>query len=307
MGIDFPLGRDDVAARGNFCTVDDKGLIVDRRAGRIATELSSKLCIMLSKIHIKGAEVFVRPVKEHRFLIVFRGKGLSASMEDTDPERTGVAPKPVKASTSEAGRTASIVTEFITKASKVLSSHQPANMLLMRGFSKIPELPRFNDVYKLKAVAIASYPMYKGLARLLGMSVIESGSSFQDAVTLARDNWSDFDYFFIHFKKTDAAGEDGDFIRKVRAIEEVDSGLPSILSLEPDVLAVTGDHSTPAIYQGHSWHSVPFLISSKWCRPSRITKFGEQQCSTGNIGTIKGLDIMPLIMAHGQRLTKYGA
>jgi 2,3-bisphosphoglycerate-independent phosphoglycerate mutase len=228
-------------------------------------------------------------------------------MEDTDPERTGVAPKPVKASTSEAGRTASIVTEFITKASKVLSSHQPANMLLMRGFSKIPDLPRFNDVYKLKAVAIASYPMYKGLARLLGMSVIESGSSFQDAATLARDNWSDFDYFFIHFKKTDAAGEDGDFIRKVRAIEEVDSGLPSILSLDPDVLAVTGDHSTPAIYQGHSWHSVPVLISSKWCRPSRITKFGEQQCSTGNIGTIKGLDIMPLIMAHGQRLTKYGA
>lgn len=307
MGIDFPLEPDDVAVRGNFCTVDGSGLITDRRAGRIATEKSAELCRLLGQIKLDGSQVFVSPVKEHRFLVVFRGKNLSPEIEDTDPGRTGVAPKPVTSLAKEASRTVGVVASFLDQAKKVLAKHHPANMVLLRGFSKIPQLPKMTEVYKLRAVAIATYPMYKGLARLLGMTVFDGGASIRDSIRVARENWGDFDYFFIHFKNTDAAGEDGDFHRKVAAIEEVDAALPDLLALKPDVIAVTGDHSTPAMLKSHSWHSVPFLISSRWCRPSRVSKFGETACLAGNLGIIKGMEVMPLLMAHGLRFTKYGA
>ncbi|MCX8126391.1 MAG: 2,3-bisphosphoglycerate-independent phosphoglycerate mutase, partial [Dehalococcoidia bacterium] len=307
MGIDFPLGPEDVAARGNFCTVDSDGTITDRRAGRISTEKSTELCRLLQKIRVDGADILVSPVKEHRFLVVFRGKELSPEIEDTDPGRIGVAPKPVRPVTAAAKRTAEMVTSFLQQARTVLANKHPANMILLRGFSKVPQLPKMGDVYKIRPAAVASYPMYKGLARLLGMTVFDGGASVKDSINIVGQHWSEFDYFFIHVKRTDAAGEDGDFARKVATIEEVDSLLPDLLALKPDVVVVTGDHSTPATLKSHSWHPVPFLISSQWCRPSRISKFGETACATGNLGIIKALDIMPIIMAHGLRLTKYGA
>lgn len=307
MGIDFPLGPDDVAIRGNFCTIDAGGLITDRRAGRITTEKSTELCHLLEKVRLDGVEVFVSPVREHRFLLVFRGKNLSAEIEDTDPGRIGVAPKPVIATVPEATRTAEIVSTFIDQARRILINQRPANMVLLRGFSKLPQLPKMNDVYKLRSAAVAGYPMYKGLARLLGMTVFDGGASIKDSIRTLNRCWAEFDYFFVHVKKTDAAGEDGDFLRKVAAIEEVDAALPELLALAPDVLAVTGDHSTPAVLKSHSWHTVPILISSRWCRPSHVSKFGETACASGNLGIIKGLDIMPLLLAHALRLTKYGA
>jgi 2,3-bisphosphoglycerate-independent phosphoglycerate mutase len=307
MGIDFPLGPDDIAARGNFCTVDSAGIITDRRAGRIATEKSAELCRLLAQIKLDEVQIFVSPVKEHRFLVVFRGKGLSPEIDDTDPERVGVSPKSVRPLTAAAVRTAGIVTSFLEQTRMILAQHRPANMVLLRGFSRVPQLPRLAEVYKLRAAAIATYPMYKGLARLLGMTVFDGGSTIHDSIRTAREQWAEFDFFFIHVKNTDAAGEDGNFSHKVAAIEEVDAALPDLLALKPDVIAVTGDHSTPAVLKAHSWHPVPLVISSMWCRPSGVSKFGETNCAAGNLGIIRGLDIMPLLMAHGLRLTKYGA
>jgi len=307
LGIDFPLQPDDIAARGNFCTVDDSGFIVDRRAGRIATEKAANLCRLLSDLKIPGLEVIVRPVREHRFLLVLRGNGLSPKLEDTDPERTGVAPLAVKATSLDANTTARRVQVFVDEARRILRDQRPANMILLRGFAKLPNIPKFPAVYKMRAAAVVTYPMYKGLARVLGMNVYEGTSDSSGSVKVLADVWDDHDYFFVHFKKTDAYGEDGDFSRKVAAIEELDGAVAGIEALKPDVLAVTGDHSTPAVLKGHSWHSVPFLIHSKWCRPSGVEHFNESACVRGNLGIFPGLAVMPLLMAHALKLTKYGA
>lgn len=307
LGIDFPLQRDDLAARGNFCTIDDRGLVTDRRAGRIPTEQTAELCQILSRIRLPAVELFVRPVREHRFLAVFRGANLSSALEDTDPERLGVAPLDVKAVAPSAGPTASIVQSFVAQSRAALASRHPANMVLLRGFSKLPDMPQFDDIFRLRSAAVAIYPMYKGLARLVGMKVFHGGDSIRDGIAIVAREWANFDFFFLHFKKTDSAGEDGDFARKVAAIEEVDAALPRLLTLKPDVIAVTGDHSTPAPLKSHSWHSIPFLIHSRWCRPSRVAKFDEAACASGNLGVFSTVDVMPLTMAHALRLTKYGA
>jgi 2,3-bisphosphoglycerate-independent phosphoglycerate mutase len=307
LGIGFELTKNDVAARGNFCTVDEDGLITDRRAGRITTEKCTELCKLLSQIKIGGVELFVWPVKEHRFMLVLRGDGLSAEIGDTDPQRLGVAPNMAIAAMPAAKQAAQTVNVFIGEASKVLARHHPANMILLRGFSKLPDMPSMNEIYKLTPAAIAVYPMYKGLAKLIGMKVFNAEGGIQEELKVLADCFDKHDFFYVHVKHADSAGEDGDFSRKVKVIEEVDSALPRLLDLKPDVIVVTGDHSTPAVLKGHSWHPVPVLLYSQWCRTDSVKEFSESACSSGGLGRLHATNIMPLAMANALKLTKFGA
>jgi len=307
IGIDFDIQQGDVAARGNFCTVDETGLITDRRAGRISTEKCAELCQLLDGVVIDEVKLFVCPVKEHRFIVVFRGEELASELSDSDPQQIGVAPKVVTALRPEAGRMAGIINQFIAQAKAILAGHYPANMVLLRGFSQRPQFPTMGEVYKLKPAAIASYPMYRGLAKLVGMEILKTGTSIEDEFATLKQNYANYDFFFLHIKGTDSAGEDGDFDRKVRVIEEVDNTLPSLTSLEPDVIVVTGDHSTPALLKGHSWHPVPILLHSKWCRPDRVSEFSESACVSGGLGRFPATQIMPLAMANALKLNKFGA
>ena len=307
LGIDLDLKPDDIAARGNFCTVDKAGLVTDRRAGRISTEKCAELCRLLSEIKIDGAKLFVRPVREHRLAVVFRGEGLSPEISDSDPQQTGVAPKAMKALKPAASRTADIAGEFITQARAILAKHQPANMVILRGFSRKPDLPTMGEVYKLKPAAIACYPMYRGLAKLVGMQLLETGPTITDEFDALKQNYADYDFFFLHIKGADSAGEDGDFDRKARIIEEIDQALPALTGLEPDVIVVTSDHSTPALLKGHSWHAVPVLLYSKWCRADRVGEFSETACIAGGLGRLPATQVMPLAMANALKLAKFGA
>ncbi|MBI4331257.1 MAG: 2,3-bisphosphoglycerate-independent phosphoglycerate mutase [Chloroflexi bacterium] len=307
LGIDFDLQDGDVAARGNFCSVDRNGVITDRRAGRISTEECSVLCQELQKIKIPGVQVFVLPVKEHRFALIMRGAALRAELADTDPQREGMAPLPIVPLDRKAERTARLVKQFVSAARDVLKDEKKANMVLLRGFSLRPALPPFEEVFKLRAAAIASYPMYRGLAKLVGMEVLTTGSTLTDELATLEANFGKFDFFYVHVKGADSAGEDGDFARKVKVIEEVDAALPRISTLGPDVLIVTGDHSTPAVMKSHSWHPVPFVIRSKSCRPDRLDKFSEDHCLRGHLGNFPALAVMPVALAHALKLNKYGA
>jgi 2,3-bisphosphoglycerate-independent phosphoglycerate mutase len=310
LGVDFDLHKDDIAARGNFCTVDGKGLITDRRAGRITTEKCQELCTILNKIKVEGVKIFVTPVREHRFLFVLRGNSLSPDIFDTDPQKTGELPleaKPKKQKSSLDRHTADLINSFVSKASKVLSNQHPANMILLRGFSKMPNIPTMSEIYKLNPAAIATYPMYRGLSKLVGMKVVAAPVDITESVQVLKNNFSDYDYFFIHFKETDSSGEDGNFERKVKAIEKVDKVIPQILDIKPDVFIITGDHSTPATLKAHSWHPLPIMIFSKWCRRDAVAKFTESACLSGGLGIFSSVNIMPLAMANALKLTKFGA
>ena len=307
IGIDFPLEPEDIAARGNFCTVDEAGLVTDRRAGRISTEKCTDLSKLLDGLVIEEARILVRPVKEHRFIAVFRGRGLYPDISDSDPQQTGVAPRVITALNPQADKTASIANQFIAQAKAILGEHHPANMVLLRGFSRRPQFPQMGEVYKLKPAAIAGYPMYRGLAKLVGMEVLATGASVEDEFATLKRNYANYDFFFLHIKATDSAGEDGDFDRKVRIIEQIDAALPQLLSLKPDVIVVTGDHSTPALLKGHSWHPVPILLYSKWCRPDRVGEFSESACAAGGLGRFSATQVMLLAMANALKLTKFGA
>lgn len=310
VGIDFDLKPGDIATRGNFCTVDSGGLVTDRRAGRITTEMCGELCRRIDGITIGHTTAIVKPVKEHRFIVVFRSHSpeeLSPEVSDTDPQQTGVVPRTAVALSPQAGAMAAIANEFIARAKSILAGSHPANMLLLRGFSRRPQWPSMPEIYRVTPAAIASYPMYRGLARLVGMDVLETGSAVHEEFRTLIGHYNDFDFFFLHVKGADAAGEDGDFERKVRVIEEVDRALPLLLDLQPDVVVVTGDHSTPAVLKGHSWHPVPVLLYSKVCRSDRATEFSESACLTGGIGRIPATAIMPLAMANAFKLNKFGA
>jgi len=307
LGIDFDLKPADIAARGNFCTIDKAGLVTDRRAGRISTEKCTELCKLLNEIKIEGVKLFVRPVREHRFAVVFRGEELSPEVSDSDPQQTGVAPKAVKALNPQADMTANIANEFIAQARAILAKHHPANMVLLRGFSRKPNLPTMGEVYKLKPAAIAAYPMYRGLAKLVGMQLLKTGPAITGEFDALKQNYADYDFFFLHIKGADSAGEDGDFDRKVKTIEEIDKALPALTGLEPDVIVVTSDHSTPALLKGHSWHPVPVLLYSKWCRADRVGEFSETACILGGLGRLSATQVMPLAMANALKLAKFGA
>ncbi|MEX1254438.1 MAG: 2,3-bisphosphoglycerate-independent phosphoglycerate mutase [Dehalococcoidia bacterium] len=310
LGIDFDLRPSDVAARGNFCTLDTEGRIIDRRAGRIASEASAALCERLREIELPGAALFVEPVKEHRFVVVLRPNGSSAlsdKLADTDPQRIGATPLEPRALAPEAEPTVDLERRFVGGSRAALNGASPANGLTLRGFASVPDFPRFPEVFGLRAAAIAIYPMYRGLAKLVGMTVLATGTTYDDEIETLRKHWDDFDFFFIHYKPADAAGEDGDFERKVDAIEAFDQAVLRLHDLKPDVLMIAGDHSTPAVMAGHSWHPVPFLLHGKNTRKDETDGFSETACLRGSFGIFPASEVMPLAMAHAGRLTKYGA
>ena len=308
LGVDFPLQRQDVAARGNFCTMDDEGRLTDRRAGRIPTEVGAKLCDLLGEIELPGVELFVRPVKDYRFLFVLRGPGLSDAVSETDPQMTGVPALEPQALKPEAAKTAELVQLFLEKAQAVLKDHHPANAMVLRGFAQTPDWPTFTEVYGMRAAAIALYPMYRGVAKLVGMEVLDVHGDLEDEFALLEQAWADYDFFFVHIKPTDSSGEDGAFDRKVGVIERVDALLPRLLALDPDVVVVTGDHSTPAALKSHSWHPVPAMLYAKTGRRDSVTRFGETACLSGGLGPhLPGCELLPLALAHAQRMKKFGA
>lgn len=308
LGIGFDLQDRDVAARGNFCTVGPDGVVTDRRAGRISTQTNERLCQKLRSIDLEGVDVRIETVKEHRFLLVLRGDGLSGEIEDTDPHEVGEKPHSAEPKTPDARQTAELVDAFVSQAREVLADEDPANMVLLRGFASRPDWPQFPDAYGLDAACIANYPMYRGVSRLVGMNALEVGENVGEKFELVEDKWDDYDFFFVHEKRTDSSGEDGDFDMKLTVIEEVDRHLPQLMDLEPDVLVVTGDHSTPSKLKSHSWHPVPVFIWGENVRADAVEEFGDRQCQTGALGPqFPARDLMALALANADRLTKFGA
>jgi 2,3-bisphosphoglycerate-independent phosphoglycerate mutase len=309
-GIGIEVNPGDVAIRGNFCTVDENGRITDRRAGRISTEEGAKRVELLKQIKLPGVETIVEAVQDYRFALLLRGEGLSGDIADTDPQATGVPPLPAVAQSTGAQYTALLVNKWLDAAADILKGHEPANMVTLRGFAMDPDLPKYKDVYKLKAACVAVYPMYKGVARLVGMDVIPTDihDTPADEFNHVARIWNDYDFVFCHIKYTDSRGEDGNFDAKVKVIEEVDAALPILTGLNPDVLIITGDHSTPATYKAHSWHPVPTLLyAPKTHMPDRAQCYGERECMGGALGQFPAADLMPLALAHANRLAKYGA
>ncbi|OWK41060.1 2,3-bisphosphoglycerate-independent phosphoglycerate mutase [Fimbriiglobus ruber] len=307
LGINFPVGAKDVAIRGNFCTLGPDGKITDRRAGRPTTERCIEVVNKLRTIKVPGVEVFVEPVKEHRFVLVFRADGLGGQVNDTDPQMVGAVPLKAEGADPASAKTAAVANEFIAKTQEVLKNEKDANGCTLRGFATYPNIITFADLYGLKPAAIAVYPMYKGLARLVGMDILDAGQTLADQVATLKRVWNDYDFFFLHYKYTDSTGEDGNFPEKVKKIEQFDAAIPEIRALKPDVLIVTGDHSTPSKMKSHSWHPVPTLIVADTARTDDATEFSERTCLHGGLGQFQAVHLMLLAMAHAGRLGKYGA
>lgn len=310
LGADFREG--DVALRGNFATLDPEGKVVDRRAGRPSTEENQRVIAKLKEAipRIEDVEVHFYTESEHRFLVILRGEGLSDGITDTDPQKTGLPPLEAKPLNEASAKTARIVNLLSQRIREALKDEPRINGALFRGASQKPRFPSFQEVYGLRAAAVASYPMYKGLAALVGMEVLPvegEGDAHEGKLKALRENWERFDFFYLHFKKTDAKGEDGDFWGKVREIERFDALLPEILALGPDVLALTGDHSTPALLKAHSWHPVPLLLKGPFLRRDEAKRFTEAEALKGSLGHLRGVELMPLLLAHAGRLLKYGA
>jgi 2,3-bisphosphoglycerate-independent phosphoglycerate mutase len=309
LGAGLELKPGDVAARANFCSVDAKGVITDRRAGRIPSETCAKLVARLKHEipRIEDVELVLEPGKGHRFVVVLRGPGLADGVSDADPHHEGAPVPKSEAHAPAAEKCARIVNAFVARAAQVLANDHPANAILMRGISARPYLPGYAERFRLRAVAIAAYPMYRGVAQLAGMSVVTPGESPAESFAVARERWSEYDFFFIHAKATDMAGEDGNFAAKVAAIEAVDAALPGLLELKPDVLCVTGDHSTPVPMQAHSWHPVPALIHAKFAGADRLPRFHEAATRSGSLGLLASRDLMGVLLANAGRLDKFGA
>ena len=307
LGVGIDLTPKDVAARGNFATKDATGVITDRRAGRISTEETKIICMQLQDEikQIDGVEIHITPGKEHRFVLVLRGDNLSDKITDTDPQKTGMKPIPCKAIEPEAKKTAQIIQKFTERAEPLLKP--PANTILLRGFAKHPRLPSMQERFKLKPCAIATYPMYKGLARLVGMEILDTGTTPTDEIETLRRHWDSYNFFYVHIKRTDSMGEDGNFEGKVALIEEVDKIIPDILALKPDVFVVTSDHSTPAVIKSHSWHPNPFLLFSKYIVPDDVEIFAERAFMKGGLGRFPAIHAIPLMLANALKLRKFGA
>jgi len=309
LGIGFNLTEKDVAARVNFATVDEKGRVLDRRAGRIKTELNKRLCEKILK-NIKldpSIKFFLYPVKDYRAVLILRGDDLWGDLIDTDPQKLGVVPHEVKVTNPRSKKTAKIVSDFIAQTKDILANEKPANMILLRGFDKYIPFRSIKERYGLKALAIAEYPMYKGMARLLEIDVIENLSGLDSQVEALKNNYNKYDFFYFHIKKTDSLGEDGDFNGKVKEIEKIDTVIPQIVELNPDVLVITSDHSSPALLRYHSWHPVPVILKSIYARKDSVKKFDEISCANGILGLRPTTDLMPLALACANRLEKFGA
>jgi 2,3-bisphosphoglycerate-independent phosphoglycerate mutase len=307
LGLNMTIEGNDIAARGNFCTVKD-GIVTDRRAGRVETQIGERLCKKMAEAipSIDGVKVIIQPGISHRFAIIFRGEGLSDELEDADPHKDNKPLIPAVAKSANAEKTAMIINKFIKTAMDLLKGESKANGLLLRGFSRKPDIPPFPERYKMNALAITTYPMYRGIAKVLGMKAEKEPRSYDEMIDILRDNYDKYQFFFMHIKETDVAGEDGNFKEKVRAIEFVDRILPAIAALNPRVLVITGDHSTPCSLAGHSWHQVPLLIVAQTGETDGIT-YHEKNCVKGSIGTIYSKELMSLALAYGSKLDKYGA
>ncbi len=308
MGIGVDMGENDLVARGNFATLTN-GLITDRRAGRIPSSENANICEKINRElgPVEETEITLFPGKEHRFVVRFRGEGLSDSLSDADPQKNNKAPISTEAKIEEAERAAKIVNVFMKKTTLLLKDSPKANTVLLRGFSKLPSLPAMDNLFHLKPVAVAHYPMYRGLAKLVGMEVADVGPTIEDVFATAEKIYADYNFFYLHVKKPDAAGEDGSYEEKIKAISEIDTYIPRLLALNPDVLAVTSDHSTPCLLKSHSWHPNPFLIFSHTAQQDRVDNFSEIQCSSGYLGRFPALNTLPLLLAHAEKLNKYGA
>lgn len=308
-GIGLQVAPGDVAARGNFCTLDGDGLITDRRAGRLPSEAAAPLVEQLDSIKIPGYTFEIRQVREYRFALVARGEGLEPGLSDTDPQRVGQAPLHVVPETPQSQASAELFNQWIEASRSVLAQEPLANGLTLRGFSTDPELPQFGQSYGLNALCVAVYPMYKGVAKLVGMEILEfEGEDPADEFSALGPRWDEFDFAFIHVKAPDSRGEDGDFEGKAAVIEQIDRELGRLMDLEPAVLAVTGDHSTPARMRSHSWHPVPLLLwAPDTVRPDDSLSFGERDCARGGLGTFPAKSLMALLLAHAGRLNKFGA
>jgi len=311
MGAGLQLSPQDVAARGNFATADAAGNLTDRRAGRIPTEecrrLVGRLHAALAREPVPGLEVQLEPGEGHRFVAILRGEGLSPAVSATDPQRLGVPPLPPEAEAPEAKATVERLRRAITVMERAIAAEPQANRVLLRGFSRLPHLPQLGDLHGLRCGAFAGYPLYRGVAAACGMRVVPCGKKFAETVDAALAHWDDFDFFFLHVKQTDAAGEDGNLAEKVRALEEVDAGLPPLLARRPEVVAVTGDHSTPAPLKAHSWHPVPLLLHGPYCFVDGSTEFSETAAARGHLGTFPSHQLMGLLLANAGRLAKFGA
>jgi len=308
LGSDVEVREGDLVARGNFATLKD-GLIADRRAGRIPTIECERICakINAARAKVSDPEITLFPGKEHRFVARFRTSGLSDALTDADPQKDGKPRLPARAENASSERAASLINTFLDEVVAVLKDEPTANAALLRGFSLQPTIPPMSDLFKLNPAAIANYPMYKGLARLIGMRTYNAGSETSDLFDTLEAHGNDHDFFYIHYKKTDAAGEDGNFEAKVRAIEEADQFLPRIEALRPDVLVVTADHSTPALMHGHSFHPNPFVLVSGTALPDDVASFSERACAKGLLGRFPSLYAMPLMLGHAGKLKKFGA
>ena len=307
LGIGIDLGPNDIAVRCNFCTVDDAGRLIDRRAERIRSSESEPLVDQLAGITMEGAELLVEPVQDYRFVVVFKAEGLGQEVSDTDPQRLGVQPLNPVGTDQPSNMTARLAAQFIDTARNMLGSRQTANMILMRGFSKIPAWPQFAPSYKLDPCAVAAYPMYRGLAGLVGMKVVPTGHDFDAELDTVEEHIREHDFVFLHYKPADTAGEDGNFDAKVVALEELDRRIPRLLGLGADVVAVAGDHSTPSVLAAHSWHPVPLLINSEFTAGVGSDGFTERSCARGHLGTQPATSLMFHLLAHAGKLKKYGA
>jgi 2,3-bisphosphoglycerate-independent phosphoglycerate mutase len=312
LGLGMELKPGDVCARANFATLDAKGIVTDRRAGRIPTETCEKLCAMLSaKVKKLGeTQVLIQPGKEHRFVVIFRGKGLEGPLTDADPNREGLpipTVRPRDANSAGQKKVAKLIADFYKAALPVIAAQKPANGFLMRGIAHQPEIPLFEDRYKLKPAALAVYPMYKGLAQLVGMKKIEGPQTIKEQFERYIAEYDNFDFFFIHYKYTDKYGEDGNFAAKTKAVEEFDAALPILLSKKPDVIAITGDHSTPCALRGHSWHPQPVLLHSATSGSDKLERFTETGANTGSLGVFEAKYLIRLMQANARMFDKFGA
>jgi 2,3-bisphosphoglycerate-independent phosphoglycerate mutase len=312
LGLGLELKAGDVAARANFCTLDSKGIVTDRRAGRIGTPVCEELCAMISKKvkQVSDAEVIIRAGKGHRFVVVFRGKGLEGPLTDADPHREGLpVPKaePVNKKSAKAKKAATLVAEFFKAALPVIAKKKPANGILLRGIAHQPEVPVFEDRYRLKSACIAVYPMYKGLAQLVGMAKLEGPQTIAEQFERYLAEYDRYDFFFIHYKYTDMHGEDGNFDGKRNAIQDFDAALPILLRRKPDVLAITGDHSTPCAVKGHSWHPQPVLLHSVLSGSDKLERFTETGANMGSLGIFEAKYLIRLMQANAKMFDKFGA
>lgn len=307
-GLDFPMAKGDLYMRANFATMD-KGLIADRRAGRLDTGENARLCKKLKdNIRLDSArEVFFLTEKEHRALVVLRGGNWHEQVSETDPQKTGLPPVKARELVPEAKQTAAAIRELSDRIKEILEQEEKANVMLLRGYAQYQNFPAMTERFGLNPLAVASYPMYKGIARLLGMTLAPETKTIEDEIRILCDNYAKYNFFFVHIKATDSRGEDGKFAEKVKVIEKVDALIPDICALHPDVLVVTGDHSTPAVMAGHSWHPVPVLLTAATCRPDLTTSFGERACITGGVGRIPMKQLMAVALAHAGKLQKFGA